>query len=255
MILRLIAVLALWGLIEPAAASERIVLGLSQDEVAITATFDGSSLLIFGAVSRTAPIPTDGMLDVIITVTGPPGPVDVRRKERQFGIWVNADSVRLSQAPSFYAVASTRPLGDILSAVEDLRHGITLGQVVSTVGASQTVDDVENFTAALRRIRERDALYQIADGGVVLDQQTLFRTALDLPSNLVEGPYSTRIFLLRNRAVVDMFETVIPVRKVGMERWLYTTAHAQPVLYGLMSLVIAIAAGWGASAIFRALQR
>lgn len=255
MIRRLLVVLVLLAAALPVAASERIVLGLSQDEVAITATFDGSSLLIFGAVSRDAPIPVDGMLDVVITVTGPPGPLDVRRKERQFGIWVNADSVRLSQAPSFYAVASTRPLADILSAVEDLRHGITLGQVISTVGASQTVDDVENFTAALRRIREDNDLYQIAEGGVVLDQQTLFRTSLDLPSNLVEGIYSTRIFLLRNRVVVDMFETVIPVRKVGMERWLYTTAQTQPILYGLMSLVIAIAAGWGASALFRALQR
>lgn len=250
-----LAIAVLWIATLPGLASERIVLGLSQDEVAITATFDGSSLLIFGAVSRDAPIPDDGRLEVIITVTGPPGPLDVRRKERQFGIWVNVDNVRLSQAPSFYAVASTGPLKDILSAVEDLRHGITLGQVISTVGASQTVDDVANFTTALRRIREREDLYQIAEGAVALDQQTLFRTSIDLPSNLVEGIYQTRIFLLRNRAVVDMFTTGIPVRKVGMERWLYTMAHDQPVLYGLMSLVIAIAAGWGASALFRALQR
>jgi len=250
-----LALLVLWLGATQTLASERVVLGLSQDEVAITATFDGSSLLIFGAVSRDAPIPVDGRLEVVITVTGPTGALDVRRKERQFGIWVNADSVRLSQAPSFYAVASTAPLKDILSAVEDLRHRITLGQVVSTVGASQTVDDVENFTAALRRIREREGLYQIAEGGVALDQQTLFRTSIELPSNLVEGTYQTRIFLLRNRTVVDMLTTGIPVRKVGMERWLYTTATTQPVLYGLMSLVIAIAAGWGASALFRLLQR
>lgn len=253
--IRGVLALLLWLAALPGHGSERIVLGLSQDEVAITATFDGSSLLIFGAVSREAPIPTDGRLEVVITVTGPPGPLDVRRKERQFGIWVNVDSVRLSQAPSFYAVASTGPLKDILSAVEDLRHGISLGQVVSTVGASQTVDDVENFTAALRRIRERERLYQINEGAVALDQQTLFRTSIELPSNLVEGTYRTRIFLLRDRDVVDMFSTGIPVRKVGMERWLYTTANTQPVLYGLMSLVIAIAAGWGASALFRLFQR
>jgi uncharacterized protein (TIGR02186 family) len=255
MIRMALAMAILWIGTLPGLASERIVLGLSQDEVAITATFDGSSLLIFGAVSREAPIPTNGRLEVIITVTGPPGPLDVRRKERQFGIWVNVDSVRLAQAPSFYAVASTGPLKDILSAVEDLRHGITLGQVISTVGASQTVDDVANFTEALRRIREREGLYQIAEGDVALDQATLFRTSIELPSNLVEGSYETRIFLLRNREVVDIFTTGIPVRKVGLERWLYATANTQPLLYGLMSLVIAIAAGWGASALFRLLQR
>ena len=31
------------------AANEKIVLGLSQDEVAITANFDGSQILLFGA--------------------------------------------------------------------------------------------------------------------------------------------------------------------------------------------------------------
>ena len=33
-------------------ASEQIVLGLSQDEVAITANFDGSQILLFGAIQR-----------------------------------------------------------------------------------------------------------------------------------------------------------------------------------------------------------
>ncbi|QIE41409.1 hypothetical protein G5B39_05215 [Rhodobacteraceae bacterium SC52] len=252
--IRLVLALVL-ALASSAASAERIVLGLSQDEVAITATFDGSSLLIFGAVSREAPIPDASELDVIITVTGPPGPVDVRRKERQFGIWVNADAVHLSRAPSFYAVASTAPVDSILSAVEDLRYGITLDQVVRTVGASETVEDVTNFTEALVRIRSDEDLYQIGKSTVSLDQQTLFRTGMHLPSNLVEGSYLARIFLLRDRQVVDQFETGIEVRKVGLERWLYSLAQNQPILYGLMSLVIAIAAGWGASALFRSLQR
>jgi hypothetical protein len=47
------ALLALAFLVLPARAEE-IVLGLSSDEVAITATFDGSDILIFGAVKRAA---------------------------------------------------------------------------------------------------------------------------------------------------------------------------------------------------------
>jgi len=53
---------------------------------------------------------------------------------------------------------------------------------------------------------------------------------------------------------VSSFQTTIDVRKVGLERFLFNLAHQQPVLYGLMSLAIAIAAGWGASAAFRALR-
>ena len=41
------------------------------------------------------------------------------------------------------------------------------------------------------------------------------------------------------------------MRKVGLERLIYTLAHERPLIYGLLSLVIAIAAGWSASAVFR----
>jgi uncharacterized protein (TIGR02186 family) len=237
------------------ATAETVVLGLSQDEVAITADFDGSNLLIFGAVRREAPIPPGRPLEVIVTVTGPAEPVDVRRKARRWGIWVNTDSVRLSRAPSFYAVASTGPLTEILSATENLRHRITVDQVVRTIGAREDVDDVASFTEALVRIRSRRDLYQSHLSGVALDQQTLFRTEIDMPADLVEGFYDTRIFLLRDKAVVDRYETQIDVRKVGLERWLYGLSREQPLLYGLMSLVIAIAAGWIASAAFRGFQR
>ena len=44
--------LALLVLALPAAAEEEVVLGLSSDRVAITATFDGDDILVFGAVKR-----------------------------------------------------------------------------------------------------------------------------------------------------------------------------------------------------------
>lgn len=252
--LRLILLSVLMCLTTPAWA-ERVVLGLSQDEVAITATFDGSSLLIFGAVMRDSPLPLGPPLDVVITVAGPQTPVEIHRKARRFGIWVNTDTVHISRAPSFYAVSTTGPLSDILSATEDLRHQISINRALRTTGASDDVSDVENFTDALKRLRQSEGKYQILEGSVSLEQQTLFRTSVDLPANLVEGSYPTRIFLLREGAVIDSYATLIDVRKVGLERWLYSLAHEQSLIYGLMSLVIAISAGWLASAVFRVFQR
>lgn len=252
--LRLI-LLSVLVLLHTPASAERVVLGLSQDEVAITATFDGSSLLIFGAVMRDAPLPEGPPLDVVITVAGPQTPVEIHRKARRFGIWVNTDTVHISRVPSFYSVSTTGPLNQILSATEDLRHQISINRSLRTTGASDDVSDVENFTDALKRLRQNEGKFQILEGSVSLDQQTLFRTSVELPANLVEGAYPTRIFLLREGAVIDSYATLIDVRKVGLERWLYTLAHEQSLLYGLMSLVIAISAGWLASAVFRVFQR
>jgi uncharacterized protein (TIGR02186 family) len=93
------------------------------------------------------------------------------------------------------------------------------------------------------------------EGAVAFDEQTLFRTAIALPANLTEGAYQTRIFLTREGRVVSQYQTVIDVRKVGLERWLFTMSREQPMLYGLMSIAIAIAAGWAASAAFQVMRR
>ncbi|MBE0452684.1 TIGR02186 family protein [Roseovarius autotrophicus] len=234
--------------------AEEVVLGLSRDKVAITATFEGSEILIFGAVKREAPIP-DIPLDVVITVAGPSLPVTVRRKDRRFGIWVNTDTVRLDAAPTFYAVATTGPLDMVLSATEDLRHRVSIPRAIRSVGAASMAEDAERFTEALIRIRREQDAYQLRENTVSFDEQTLFRTAISLPANLTEGTYPARIFLTREGRVVSRLETVIDVHKVGLERWLFTLSREKPLLYGLMSLAIAIAAGWGASAAFQVLRR
>jgi len=250
--IRLVALLIVLAL--PTKAEE-VVLGLSKDAVAITATFDGSDILLFGAVKRESPIDLASDLEVIITIAGPTVPVTVRRKERRLGIWVNTDVVEIDAAPSFYAVATTAPLREILTDVEDLRYKISIPRAIRSVGAPMGVTDSENFTTALIRIRAGNDLYQVREGMVDLEESTLFSAAFRLPANLTEGDYNAQIYLTRNGIVVDEYETVIPVKKVGLERWLFNLAHEKPLIYGLMSLAIAIAAGWGASAIFTALRR
>ncbi|TNF62611.1 MAG: hypothetical protein EP307_06635 [Rhodobacteraceae bacterium] len=241
-------ILALLG--APALAEE-VVLGLSRDEVAITTRFDGSEILIFGAVKRDGPIPEGSELDVVITLAGPSKPVVVRRKDRRFGIWVNTDAVEVDAAPSFYAVAASGTLSEVLKEVEDLRHKISTERAIRSVGAPETILDSASFTEALIRIREANGLYKTLEDHVAIDQQTLFRTSVAMPANLTEGEYAIRIFLLRDGNVVSQGASTIDVRKVGLERWLFGMSRQQPLLYGLMSLAIAIAAGWGASAVFR----
>ncbi len=236
------------------AQAEEIVAALSQNRVSITANFDGSEILIFGAVKREAPAPNAEPLGLIVTVAGPSEAVSVRRKAKRYGIWINTDLVEVDQAPSLYAIATSAPLHDILRDTEDLRYKISIPRAIRSLGAPASVKNAGTFTEALIRIRTKNGLYQINPGSVLVGEETLFSTSVALPSNLTEGDYTARIFLTRNGQVIDAHETTIDVRKVGLERWLFNLAHDQPLAYGLLSLFIAIAAGWGASAVFRYLR-
>ena len=241
------ALLLLLGLALPAAAEE-VVAGLSQSSVAITANFDGTEILIFGAVKRFEPIPA-GELQVIVTVAGPNQEVTVRRKARRFGIWINSDHVDVDAAPSFYAVATTAPWNQVITDTEDLRYRISIPRAIRSVGAA--VSDSPSFTEALIRIRSAHGLYLTLPETVTLSEDTLFSTAVQLPANLIEGNYRTRIFLTREGRVVDEYETEIGVQKTGLERWLFRLSQEAPLAYGILAIVLAISAGWAASAAFR----
>jgi uncharacterized protein (TIGR02186 family) len=256
------ALLCLLALVVPVQAQEpenptgeTIVAGLSQNLVSITTDFTGSEILIYGAVKRQQPIPDGEPLEVVATVQGPSGPLTVRRKERRYGIWMNTEAVSISRAPSFYAIASSVPLSEALSETENLRHKVTIPRAIRAVGIAAEAADAPVFLDALIRLREEQKDYTLAENSVELLESTLFRADVALPANLTEGEYMVRLFITRGGTVIDVHEALITVNKDGLERWIFNLAHQQPLIYGLLSLVLAIAAGWGASAAFGLLRR
>jgi len=234
------------------ARAEEVVAGLSQNQVSITAFFDGSEIFVFGAVKREAPPPPGaGPLQVLVSIVGPVGPVTVRRKERVAGIWVNTDEVVVDRAPYFYANASTVLLREMLSHTDQMRHRIGLQWLVGLRGTPEDIANPFDFRDSVVRLRSNQGLYRELPGAVRLLEDTLFDVSVPLPANLVEGDYTARVFLTRDRNVVDSFETNITVRRGGLEDWIYRLAHDHPLIYGVLSVALALGLGWAAAAVFR----
>lgn len=232
------------------SAAEEVVASLSQTRVAITTGFTGSEIFIYGAIKREAPIPP-GKLDVIIAVIGPDETVMVRKKERRFGIWLNGPAERIQAAPSLYAISTTGPLHEVMSYTDDLRYSVGMENVITYIGSTQAKRYNAEYVEALVRLRREQGLYFEDPHGVTVKESTLFETRVALPAQLIEGDYKARVFLARDRKVIDLFETSITVRKVGIERLLYLAANEHALLYGIASIVVALLAGWIASAVFR----
>lgn len=225
-----------------------VVAGLSQHQVSLTTDFSGSELFIYGtakgAKSKTP-------LDFIVTVTGPEGPVTVRKKEWRLGIWINGDGVRIQSAPSFYAVASTKTFDETVGPDDNLKYSIGLDYVIRQTGRDAFVPGHRDYRNAVVRIRQEQGLYVFLPNTIKVLENTLFETRIKLPANLVEGDYTARIFLIQDRHVVDVFEDKIVVRRAGLGRLIYSSAQDYPALYGIFSIAIALFAGWLASAFFR----
>lgn len=245
----LLLVLSLFT-VSAASAGETVVSELSQDGVSITATFDGSEIFIFGAIKHDSPASVDkSKLDVIIEVSGPTNEALVRRKDRKLGVWVNSAAVEVERAPSFYTIAATGPLDELLTEAERSLRNLGLEFAVRI---AEGVD--QEYREAVIRINQDNGTYTTAVTPVTLTEETLFTTKLAMPVNVVEGEYTVKTLLVRDMAVISTSTSVITVQKTGFERFLYTMAHEQAFLYGILSLAVALFAGWGASEIFRRIR-
>jgi len=225
----------------PTAADPPLVTDVSSHLIAITSSFTGTELLVFGAV--------DDAGDVIVAIRGPAGPLMVRRKERVAGIWLNRRSLRFENVPGFYAVAANRPLAEIASP--GLLSRLQIGASNLRLRVTSDKDDDAPFREALIRNKQRDQLYPAVVAPVSFLGQKLFRARFELPATVPVGTYRAEVYLIRDDKVIAAQATPLFVDKQGSEQAVYDFAHQQPLAYGLGAVVIALAAGWAAALAFR----
>lgn len=224
-------------------ASAQLVADLSSHLVAITTGFTGTDVLLFGA--------TEGKGDVVVVVRGPQRREVVRRMDRVAGIWVNSDEMVFESVPSYYRVASSRPLDEVVPEASAQRHRIGVDNL--RLAAAVAADDasVRQFRAALVRNKQRASLFGVAVGSVTFLGNRLFRTNVTFPANAPVGVYEIQVYLFQEGEVTSASITPLVVSRVGFEAGVFDFAHRHALAYGVLAVLIAVVAGWAAGIIFR----
>ena len=243
-LLLLVAMLA--SAIAGAAAQEApLVADLSDREIEVSTGFTGADLLVFGATD--APIGPGGD-EILVVVRGPTRPVVVRRKVRVLGfMWVNGPAARFSGVPGFYAIAGTRPAWQILPEQERQNNGLGLDALplVSTGARSP------QFRAALLELEKGSGLWLEDAARVEIGANRLFHVRVPLPAAVPTGDYRVEVLLVRSRRIHARQELEFRVDRVGVADRIATVAEAQPLVYGVVCVLLAAFAGWFGSVLFR----
>ncbi|WP_120718044.1 TIGR02186 family protein [Tsuneonella amylolytica] len=238
----------------PAAADAQrdpiLVPEVSQHEVRVRQGFTGTELLLFGAILDPQGTRAARGYDVVVVLKGPTEPIRLREKSKVGGVWINAASTDFRSAPSFFAVASSRPIAEI---VDDKTAAIyEFGTNFIQLSPTGEIDPAEQarFTAGLVDLKERQGLYKSDDRGVSISEQVLYQARIALPSNVTTGTYTAETFAVSNGRVVSSAVAEVEVAKVGFERFVEVFSRAQAFWYGLMAIGLSIGMGWMAGRLF-----
>ena len=240
----------------------RVASAMTDARVMIDSSFQGASIVVYGAVFN----PTDRPADVVVVVRGPDAPLRLVKKTRNMGFWLNSRPVLFEGAPGFYMTASTRPLSDIADFGQLRRLGVGVDHLriaapqesrtvtrygVRDVVVSRLGEDYLDYRRAVIRLREAAALYNTDPDGVEFVDKGLFRAELDLPAVAPTGQYFAEVWLFQDGEPVSVSNLTLTVEKVGLERDVYEFAHRRPWSYGVLTVLLAALMGWGASRLFR----
>ncbi len=240
---KLLAALALfWVMCGAAQAASPVVADLSNYHIDIDSGFNGTRIFLFGARNDNG--------DIVVVVRGPNQNYIVRKKESMGGVWVNRSRMKFYNVPSFYAVASSRPLEEIGQAGLFDRLAIGQDKLMAPPPNIRLKDSFDEFQSAYLRFQKKERLYAFAPEKVNFMAETLFKTVIEFPDNIPSGVYTAEIYLISDGEVVGMQTTPISVVKSGLDAALYWFAHHHPAYYGLTAIFLALFAGWAAGRIF-----
>lgn len=252
------ALLAFLLVLLPAAsmadALPKLVPDVSQRDISIQSSFTGAELLLFGAIIYPRGVTPEGQIDVAVVLRGPTRPITVREKKKIAGIWINAASTDFQSVPSYYAIASSRPLNKIVDAKTAAIYELGLDKLqLSPNGEIENLEQ-RRFASGLVDLNKRKGLYGQEAGAVIITDSVLYRARLTIPSSVPVGRYVAETLLIKDgRVIVADDKVEVTIGKSGFERFVALLAEKHGLIYGAIAVMISVFFGWFAGFIFNRL--
>lgn len=231
-----------------------LVPDVSQRNIEIAYSFTGAELLLFGAILYPGGrVPEERDADIVVVVKGPSQSILVREKQKIAGIWVNAARVRYLSAPSYYALASSKPINTLLDERSRAIYEIGLDSLQLSPASGAAPSENARFVRGLVDLKRRSRLYVEAPGAVEITDGVLYRARLTIPARVPVGRFTAETFLIRKGRVLAAAVREIDIRKSGFERFVARAADRHSIAYGLAAVVLSVLFGWAAGWIARRL--
>ena len=235
----------LMGQTEPLLVPE-----VNQSRIEVRQGFTGANLLLYGAVIDPRGQGRGSEYDIAVVLKGPSEAIRLREKERIAGIWMNAESNDFRSAPSFFAVASSRPIEEIVDPRTAAIYELGTQFIQLSPTGQIEPEEQARFASGLVGVRQRLGLYKEDPQGVRISEGVLYQARIALPSNVTTGQYTAETFAIADGRVLASATADIEVVKVGLEGSVVYASQEWALFYGLGAIALSLGMGWMAGQAF-----
>ena len=228
-----------------------IVSNIDKKEIELTTRFDGSKILVFGALTETKNDPT-----LVIELVGPKQDITIRKKSKVWGIWVKKDYAKFKKVPSFYQINSTNLNSDKRREITNRKlEKYFFSKLKNTETTAQKKVDKKEYFSEFLRLKKKKKNIRLFETEISVIQKKLFFSTIELPQKIFPGEYKVIISILdETNEVINSSSEIVKVSKTGIQKFLSFNAANNSTFYGIFSVLLALFLGFSAAQIFRLLK-
>ncbi|MBI4697600.1 MAG: TIGR02186 family protein [Nitrospirae bacterium] len=254
-ILAILSLLALLGvsilglLIYTADASADLTIKANHDHIKIDFFYHGSTVSVKGN--------SDPGTDLIIKITSPEGHQALKKKGKAAGfLWMNVGSLEFEHVPNLYFLHSTKKIEDLLSKdeIEKYLIGYTALEKHIEIKPVENENEKTRWFNEFVKFKESSKLYSTSHGKISTTSKNGrqdYYILLDWPFQASPGNYTVTVYAVKDGRVAEKADANVLVEQVGIVKTLFDMAKNKAALYGIISIVAALGAGFGVGLIFR----
>jgi uncharacterized protein (TIGR02186 family) len=244
--LLLAAIVVAVGAVGQAAGNTKSMT-VAPSEVGIDLFYHGTALRVSGMIPAAH--------QAAVLCVGKGSTIKARRKGRVWGVlWMNTGDVTFEEVPSVYLLATSAPLAELAAPAALAALGLGFEALEPRAFAAGGPDDADARFRELVRLNEQDGLWGLEQGAVRLEPGkggNLTATAeIYLPARATPGGYEVRLYSFRDGTGRLEGSTVVTLRSVGVAGFVSAMARQRGLLYGIVSALVAMAAGLLAGLVF-----
>jgi uncharacterized protein (TIGR02186 family) len=230
-------------------SSAELTAKANHDHIKVDFFYHGSTVSVSGV--------TDPGTDLIIKIASPEGHEKLKQKGKVGGIlWMNTGTLNFEHVPNLYSVHSTKNIEELLDRKELDTYVIGLPALSRHVELNPSAGEEEKarWFGEFVKYKEASKLYASSSGRIEMkekDGRHTYYINTEWPYQAPPGDYLVTVYAVKDGKVVDTAESKVLVEQVGIVKSLSGMAKNNAALYGIISIVSALGAGFGVGLVFR----
>jgi len=233
----------------PAVAGAQLTARANHDHITMDIFYHGNEVSVRGIC--------DPGVDLVVKIESEDADISLKKKDKVGGIlWMNTGEEEFKNVPELYFMQSSGELDAIAAPEEQDRYvmGYKALENHAAIEPAETQAEKDRWFSEFVKFKEASRLYFTKTGGFEMsskDGVQSYFMKFDWPYQAKPGDYRVTVLALKDGKVVETANSAVKVEQVGMVKTLSGMAKNKGALYGGLSVIIALAAGFGVGIVFK----